>query len=302
MTEQNTKPVVNPVVAATPNTVPLIPTDWSLLGLVSGYSPKSAERLRLWITGPSGEGKSTFMASIPDHIILDFDDGANAIPGSKAARIYIKNYQHYMAVTDKLIAEAKAGKPPCLRVTIDTVDEWVGMITNQLQEEKGCEDITEFGSQGHGWGLIRERCWSRLRDLEHAGYVWSCVGHINTKTETNPATNKERTVLRESVFPSFAKKITTRSDFKVSIYCVPKTVEKKEKRKLPSGQIIEVSAGSETQQVYYLSSITTVEKENKSRGVPSMERKFVIPLVGGWDLFKEKYEGAIADARKLYES
>ena len=296
------KPKTNPTAEVVkPNTVPLIPTDWSLLGMVAGYNPKPAEKLRIWVTGPSGEGKSTFLSSIPDHVILDFDDGASSVPGGRARRIHVQNYEHYKEITDKLISEAKGGKKIVNRVTIDTVDEWVGMITNQLQAEKGVEDITEFGSQGHGWGLIRERCWSRLRDLEHAGYTWSCAGHQSTKEETNPVTGKSRTVIRDSVFPSFAKKILTRSDFKLTVYCCPKSVDKKKRRKLPGGQIVEVPDGTEIQHIYYLTSLTSAIQENKSRGVPSMERKFVIPLVGGWDLFKEKYESAVAAAKKKYQ-
>ena len=284
-----------------PNNVPDIPSDWRNIGVESGYKPKKAEDLNLWLVGPSGEGKTTFESSIPSQFILDFDNGAAGIPGTRSNRAYVKNYEKYMEITDKLIAEGLAGKAHWHRISIDTVDEWVGMIKNQLQKEKNVDDITEFGSQGHGWGMIRERCWSKLRELENAGYVWTCVGHLTTKNETNPSTHKERTVIRESVFPTFAKQITTRSDFKLTIYCINREIEKTKPRTLPGGQVIRVPDGTEQKSTYYLDSLTTAERDGKSRGALTMERKFEIPPVNAWDLFVAKYNAAILAAKKQYQ-
>lgn len=292
----------NVVVDAAPNTVPKVPDDWKALGASSGYDPTPVDDLRLWIIGPSGEGKSTFMSSIPRHLILDFDKGANGIPGSKAIRVAVKDYDHYITMKDKLIGDAKAGKKYFHRVTIDTVDEWVDMIAGQLEKEKNIEDITEYGSQGSGYKLIKDRAFSHLRDLDHAGYIWSCIGHMTTKTEYSPIDKRERTVLREAIYPSLAKKITTKSDFKLTIYCIPQVVEKKKEQKLPDGRIIHVPAGSETVLKYYADSQTNEAKEGKSRAVPTMERKFEIPLVNGWDEFKKRYEAAVEEMKAKYGS
>lgn len=291
----------NVVLPATPNTVPVIPADWAKLGVQTGYDPKIVEDLNLWIVGPSGEGKTTFESSIPDNMILDFDKSAESVIGTKAMRVPILNYEHYMEVTQKLIDEGKAGKHIVHRVSTDTVDEWVGMIVNQLQKEKGVADITEFGAQGHGWAMIRERCWSRLRELEQVGFVWSCVGHMITKTETNPVTHRERTVIRDAVFPSFSAKIVRSSDFKLTIYCINKEIEKKVKKSLPSGQIIEVPDGTVMTSKYYLDSYTTAEREGKGRAAPGMIRKFEIPHINAWDVFTQNYNVAVKAAKKKYQ-
>lgn len=291
----------NVVLPTAPNAVPVIPADWAKLGVQTGYKPKAVEDLNLWIVGPSGEGKTTFDSSIPDNMILDYDKSAESIVGTRALRVPIGNYEQYMAVTQKLIDEGKAGKHLAHRISFDTVDEWVGMIINRLQEEKGVDDITEFGSKGHGWAMIRERCWSRLRELEQAGFVWSCVGHMIIKTETNPVTHKERTVVRDAVFPTFAAKIVRSSDFKLTIYCINKEVTKKTRKTLPSGQIIEVPCGTEMISKYYLDSYTTAEREGKGRAAPGMTRKFEIPQINAWDIFAKNYNVAVQAAKKQYK-
>lgn len=285
------------VVDTKPNEVPAIPDDWAALGAETGYNPPSAEKLRLWILGPSGEGKTTFISSIPGNIILDFDDGARGIPDGKAIRIKIRDYDHYSRVKEKLITDAKEGKRIGTRVSIDTVDEWIDMIAGQLEYEKGVEDITEYGSQGSGYKLIRDRAFSGLRDLWQAGYTWACVGHITSKTETSPIDKKERTVLRESVFPSISKKITTKADFKLMVYCIPRTVDKTKTKVLGDGRKIEVPAGTETVLKYYIDSQTTEMKEGKGRAVPQMERKFEIPAANGWVEFAQRYEKSVREIR-----
>lgn len=288
----------NVVLPASPNTVPVIPADWLKLGAQAGYNPKPAENLNLYIVGPSGEGKTTFDSSIPDNMILDFDKSAESIVGSRAIRVPIGSYEHYMDVTQKLIDDGKNGKHVAHRISFDTTDEWLGMIVNRLQEEKGVDDITEYGMQGHGWAMIRERCWTRLRELEQAGYVWSCVGHMITKTETNPTTHKERTVIRDAAFPSFTAKIVRSSDFKLTIYCINKEITKEVDRKLPGGKVIKVPAGTEMTSTYYLDSYTTAEREGKGRAPSGMVRKFEIPLFNAWDIFKENYDEAIRKAKE----
>ncbi len=292
-------PQGNVVLAATPNTVPVIPADWAKLGAQTGYKPKLAEDLNLYVVGPSGEGKTTFESSIPDTMILDLDKAAEGIVGTQAIRVPIQNYEHYMQITQKLIDEGKAGKHVVHRVSIDTTDVWVDMIKLRLQEEKNVPDITEFGSQGHGWAMIRERCWSRLRELEEAGFVWSCVGHMITKTETNPVTHKERTVIRDAVFPSFSAKIVNSSDFKLTIYCINKEIRiKVPAQKLPGGQIIQPPDKFEMASKYYLDSYTTAERQGKGRGAPGMNRKFEIPICNAWNVFVKNYNTAIEAAKK----
>jgi hypothetical protein len=289
---------VNTVGDAKPNTI--IRDDWAAIGAAGGYAPRKAEDLRLWIVGPSGEGKTTFLNSIPEHLILDFEDGACSSPGSLATRIHVKNYEHYLAIIDKLVADAKKGNSAFHRISFDTVDRWGGMIKLQLEKEKKCDDITEFGSQGHGYNMILNRCWGKVMRLEESGYVWGCAGHLKLKTEVDPITRKERTVPRPSIYPSFAARIQGEADFQLTIYNITKTVDKVKVKTLPGGKKINVPDGKEEKATYYVNSLTTADKEGKGRGVPTMNSKIIIPLVSGWSEFSRQYEEAVEEAKKLY--
>jgi len=301
MSEEQKAVEMNPVVDTKPNEVPVVPDDWAALGAEAGYNPKAAEALRLFIVGPSGEGKTTFAASIPDNLILDFENRADAITGAKSVRIKIKDYAHADAIVEKLKADAKKGNKRFKRVTIDTVDEFIAMIKHQIEEEKNVEDVTDYRSEGYGYNVILQRFWSKMQDLEQAGYSWAVVGHLKTKRETNPATGKSETKLRDAIYPSISQKVLNLCDFKMTIYCLAQVIEKKKAQKLPDGRVVEVPAGTETKQTYYADTLTTAQRSNKASGVPTMERKFELPLIGGWDVFKQKYEAAVAVERAKYE-
>lgn len=295
------EPKVNPTVDTKPNEVPIVPDDWAALGAKSGYDPKPAEALRLLVVGPSGEGKTTWVGSIPGNLILDFEGGADGLPSARATRIKVKDYNHLMAILDKLKSDYKTGKQRYRRVTPDTVDELVAMIKHQLESEKNVDDITEYRSTGYGYNLINQRLWGLILDLEQHGYTWAFVGHLTSKQETDPSTHKEVTRIKEQVYPKTAAKLKSQCDFKVTIYNLNESVELKRTQKLPGGQTIEVPAGTEMHKNYYLNTVSVGGGDNKARGVPGMPGKIKVPLVGGWDVFKKEYDTAVETARQQYK-
>ena len=289
----------NNTVDTKPNEVP-IPAEWAALGACTGYAPRAAEDLRLCVIGPSNEGKTTWLSSIPNHLILDFEQGATAVPGGKAVRIRVENYNQFDTYINKLLEEGKAGQRKFKRITLDSGDELVDIVAAQLEEEKHCEDITEYGSKGSGFKLIRDRIFGKLRRLEDVGYTWSIVMHLSTKTETDPVTHKERTVMRESIYPSLAKKFINKCDFKLLMFCLPQTIEMKIKKNIPGRGVIEVPAGTKTVLKYFVNCRTMEDKEGKSRGVPTLEGRFEVPLVDGWKEFESRYNKAVEETKQKY--
>ena len=290
----------NVVKQVTPGGVPPITAAYAKLGVEMGYKPRDVSDLRMFLVGPSGEGKTTFLSSIPDTLILDFEGGAEGVPGSVAKRLHIRDYDHYISVIDLLLADAKAGKFVFKRVAFDTVDEWVGLIATQLAHEKDVEDIVEYGAKGHGWSLLKNRCWSKLRELQQAGYTWTCVGHITEKTIVDPITQRDKTVIRASVFPGLAGSCVRNSEFYATIFSL--TTEEPVMRDvvLAGGVKRRLPVPGETKRnvTYYFDCSSVAGKEGKKRGVPAMETRFKLPLVGGWEVFSKKYTDAVT---KSYE-
>ncbi|MGD2065681.1 MAG: AAA family ATPase [Candidatus Bathyarchaeota archaeon] len=297
---------VNPVVDTAPNKCPIVPSDWMALGAETGYKPKKAEELNLYVVGPSGEGKTTYISSIHNNMILDFDERAEAIPGTRSIRIPIKSYSQLTDIRGKMLDDYKAGNRRFVRTSIDTSDECIAMIKHQLEKEKSVEDITDYRSEGYGYNLILQRFWSIILDIQMAGMSWAIAGHIKYKNEVDPATKKTVTRLRDAVYPCVSKKILTKSDFKLTIYCQPETVKTTLPPKIVmnGGQKIEVPQSKEEVVTSYFLNSLTIDKygTNKASGVPTMPRKIQLPLIGGWDVFKAYYEKAVNEARQRWGS
>ncbi|KKM77931.1 hypothetical protein LCGC14_1365130, partial [marine sediment metagenome] len=73
-------------------------------------------------------------------------------------------------------------------------------------------------------------------------------------------------------------------------------------RQTSGGKQISGKKSTTTSNVYFCNSMSTEEKKNKARGAPDMDRKFEIPLVGGWDVFKAKYDEAVRSSREKFHS
>jgi hypothetical protein len=269
---------------------------WASLGAKTGYAPKPAEDTRQFIVGPPGEGKTTYVSGSPDTLILDFESGAEGIPGSKAVRIHVKSHEHYMEILVKLVEQGKVGKHEFKRIVWDTVDELAGMESATLAKEKGVENIVDYGAKGHGWSLLRTRCWSPIYELQQLGYIWTCVGHMSEKTVTHPVTHKEVTVIRASVFPGLAGACRNNAEIYATIYCIVKEVTpvrvvtvQGQRRELP-----DPTKPKETVKTYMFDCASSVNRQGKSRGVTNMKSKFELPLYGGWGVFVKEYSDAIS--------
>ena len=300
----------NKVVETTAAEIP-IPADYAKLGLMGGYNPRSIEDIRLYLTGLSGDGKSTFLASIPDTWTLDCEGGAEGIPGRRGLYFNMKAmarersvdvYTVYSNIIDKLIADGKAGKHPCRRVGIDTHDAWVELLGRHLLAEKSSgakqfEDIGELGMKGHGHSLLQGRCRNVLGELEDAGYTWAVVGHLTYITETDPITYKESTKIRPILSKGYVGPVVRLAELHITINSRT-AIEKADK---VVGD--KVFKGLDEKEVtrYYIYSRPTEAKamEGKRRGVPTLPARLEVPMVDGWKVLKDAYEKAVEETRKV---
>ncbi len=289
-----------------------VPADYAALGVASGYAPISAEELRMFIVGPSGEGKSSFLMSCPRTLTLDFERGAQAIPRARAHRVHVKNAEVLDNVVNKLATDASKPNRPYDRVGFDTIDEMMEIMNPVLAKRKSDAskwngtDITAFGDKGAGWAILKHGCWDYIKRLENLGYTWTVIGHITEKTISTSAGT--RTIPRPVIFDTFARLIGRNCEVFSNIYSqvdeVPGPPIIRAGRQLENPNKIKVN------NVYMDATTINSEKhtgQGKLRGVPTMTSKIFLPdpLTSeeqGWDVFRREYNSAIEKVKKELSS
>jgi len=300
----------NVVVETTPSSVP-IPSEYAKLGLMTGYNPRTLEDARLYVTGLAGEGKSTFICSVPDAWVLDFEGGANGIPGRRGAyfdldagakKLGISLYELFSKIFNKLIEDGKAGKPPCKRVVIDTHDAWVELEGQHLLDTKNAkgvkvfEDIGELGQHGHGHSLLQGRCKQKLVALEDAGYTWAVIGHLTYITETDPITYKESTKIRPILSKGYVGPVVRKAELHITINSRT-AIEKHDK--VVNGRTFKgIDEKSVTRYSIYTRPTEAKAMEGKRRGVPQLPARMEVPMIDGWKVLKSAYDEAVKESRE----
>lgn len=289
-----------------------LPDKYAKLGVTRGYDPYPPEKLRMFIVGPSGGGKTTFMSGCPRNLILDFEGGAPGVINQTSHRVHIPDYDTLMKVLGVLKEDAKVKDRPFDRVTFDTIDQFVELMNPILAAEKSKttrwegDDITEFGTEGSGWAILKNGVWNIITGLQRLGYTWAVIGHITTEDRT--IGGKSVRVPRPVLFPSFARLISRNSEVFSCIYSQPETVQGTRMVKA-GGRDVQV-ATSETVIKVYMDATTTASENNtgtgKLRGVPIMTERLELPDPStgacGWEIFTKTYLDAVDAVRKSTET
>jgi len=308
MAVEKEKAGTNIVVPTTPAKIPL-PKEYVKLGLTTGYNPCPVEETRLYVTGLSGEGKSTFVSSIPDAWVIDYEKGVGGVVDRRAGYFNIfeaakklgkTTYEVHRMIIDMLIEDARNNKRPCKRVVFDTHDGWVELETINFLKEKSAgvktyEDIGQYGEKGAGHSLIQGRCKRILADLESNGYTWAVVGHLTYVPETAPD-GKTQMNIRPILSKGYVGPIVRKSELHITINSI---AHKERVDSTVKGQIIK-GGKEEVVTRYWLYTKPTEAKrmEGKQRGVPNLARIIEVPMVGGWDVLKQAYNVAVEAAKK----
>ena len=86
-----------------------IPGKFANLGVSQGFDPGPCVRRRFGLMGLPGNGKTTFLHSIPGCIILDFEDSGRSLPNPKASRFgpvphenFYPKWEDYLPLIDQL--------------------------------------------------------------------------------------------------------------------------------------------------------------------------------------------------------
>lgn len=186
-----------------PNT---LPNAYSSLGVRQQFEPVHPDKMRMLLLGASGSGKTTFLASMENNIILDFENGSREVINPKAHRVWVRTYEDYKKILNQLVGDAQSKKPYFTRISIDSGDAWLTDVSRAMALEKSdpsrnikYETMADFGSKGKGWSILYNRLLFDLDTLYSLGYSWAVTSHIIekeiTKTVQTPKGPRDQTVI-----------------------------------------------------------------------------------------------------------
>jgi AAA domain len=135
------------------------PAQWGAYKVISGLARFGLKALYY---GPPGGGKTSFLASMPKPILIDYDKGANQvgidrIPGPKT-------WTEVLALVRAIVADPRGYKT----IGIDTLDPLEEIATAHVCRVGGKKSLGDFG-YGDGYDALKAEWRLLLGALEIAG-------------------------------------------------------------------------------------------------------------------------------------
>lgn len=297
-----------------------IPSRYANSGVHQGWDPTPVQRLRLWITGFPGEGKTNFLMSNPEALVFDFEDSARDVVKPKAHVVHITSIDQFLKIHKMLISDGQSDSRVWSHVGFDTIDrlrdmadKWLAVNHpeairwNTEYEKRPLEafvDYKEFGRNGY----VRLSDWllNKLNELYAVGYGCSVSGHIKTVTPID-APSFTRPVLSDSIIGPLYRWAQFEG------HCIMDTSEEE----VPTGKTKRVVIGKgrtrekpitrkvKSTRVYLQVNPmggATPEgqptRETKARYIEYLPDEILLPLHGGHQAFSDAYYAAIAKARE----
>lgn len=206
MTEQMTEQAVTPEQT---NVNPFKPRPLKPLfakaSVTWGYNPREPERARIYLMGLRKQFKTSFAASNPDAVILDFEGGANAVMSPRAYVVNLSGtatklptdsgyaeerawllkspLDRYLLTKKLLLEDAKSADPQFKTVVIDSMDLFIEHKITEFCRDERVENIGDYRSHGAGYSKVCERITRELQDFEDAGYGMVLIAHLGEQKD-----------------------------------------------------------------------------------------------------------------------
>lgn len=278
----------------------VIPPGLAKLGATRGFDPPEPHRLRFYLTGKPGCGKTTFVSSIDGALIIDPEDSSCMVPNPKAMRFTPHTGKELMDMVHELIRMKAGPSNPVKHIVFDTIEKAQTLIIPWLTDHHNethprstpLLDIREYGTKGAGWGKINDMTLGIMHKLYLAGYGWTCCGHLQESTIEDPISKKPITKLEPLINPGIRGGLYRDAQYMAYLReaVVSSRVEKKVgTRTVKTSQkrpqyLLELTSPEGT------STMTTqIVKERLGSYMPD-----VLDVTGsdGWNIFSGAYDGA----------
>jgi hypothetical protein len=264
----------------------------------------STGRLRLFLEGGVGTGKTFFGASWPRAAFLDIEHKTSAIRklGEGSMLFHFKTGREYLDLINELVKDGQAGKCPFDTVVIDTVMGLRDKVKDYLTEwyrEKGLLkeeswDITDYKSDGAGWSCLNTTFSDLFERIYHQGGLgWIALDHISPKWRK--VGGGESCFWESSLNPAILGYFHKQCEFcayfetgldEVSVKLPPKA--------LGTGKVIPGGVGKETRKIYKLAFLPPGSKLPDRVHIPFELPALTIPEGQGFETFNKAYQAAKA--------
>lgn len=153
------------------------------------------QRLRIWVQGYPGSGKTDYLASYPDAVHFDFEDTRCFALKGRSVRVVPTSAEDLLNWVQALVADQARKFKTVLFDTVESIPQLlIPYLTEKYNEThvRKTTDIRESGSDGAGWSRINEHVASLMQILYQAGYGWVVAGHLR---ETEVVENGEKKII-----------------------------------------------------------------------------------------------------------
>lgn len=161
----------------------------NLLGIQPHKVSRDLSGYITFIYGAPKTGKTTFATQMPNHLLLAFERGYNALPGVIAQDV------NTWGEMKQILRELK--KPEVQEVyksiIVDTVDIAADLCQKYMCQQLGIDNIGDGGYQVNGWSKYKKEFEDTFRTLTMLGYAVVFISHEKTSSGKDKATGKEWT-------------------------------------------------------------------------------------------------------------
>ncbi len=275
----------------------------SLATQVPQFEPPAPGKLRLFLQGLVGEGKSTFAASIPRACILDFENKYTAIPrrGEGTHIFYCADGDETEAIIDMLMADAEKDDRVFDTVVFDPMNGYIQQVRRLLTDRylesgllKPGSTITEYGKGGSGWDKVNQYVNAKLFEVYESGYGWVVLSHMIQRWVKSSEGSGETRVYDHSVNAGILNYLYQEAEFTGTIEHVltTKAVPTGKVRVLPSGKTIQ-DTRKQIDRAYELNLSHDDPKLPVRQHVPMPDEPIEIPEGRGWSRFSRIYHSSV---------
>ncbi len=292
-----------------------LPDKYAKLGVRQGFEPTPSDSLSFILEAPPGCGKTQFVMSMPDTLVLDFDAACQSAVAQRAHYLTIPHWERYEEVKAFLADDMKAGACPFKRVVLDTADTALKVldqkmlaplnVTRKGRGQHALGSILEWGESGAGYAKLGQAFLRELLSWKMAGFAIGITNHMRTRVEKLGDTLI--TSRRCAMAPTIMEMMLPHVDIKARMYRSTKTVKEMKTKSVADGKggqkKVDVATGkSTTAYAYWLGVMPTEQSsadDDTKRRVPHFSGVIQLPLVDGYGAFRHAYEEAVEAAKSI---